>query len=279
MSLEQMAYKMQPAGHDAPQEKRKYERCESNRKLTTAFERWLKIDIYALHSSPKKLADYIIKDLATSVEEVHALLLKYQDHKNFKHVGAFLTAVYDRVDDRIIIFDLNVDTQIDNIGRDLSLEKVLINKGTVGRFFGFGAVTVINYGQTARSFGQNTSGATINLGKIEDYPFTECEGYVINYTETPEKRKEFIEDILRCELEGKLWTPAEKRNIVLDQVLSQKYKMHELWDYLTELKDKLQPGKDDYKNAIEIVKSSGPEPGQKIKKDIDNIFERNGYNA
>jgi len=292
--LETMAYKMQPAGHEKPKPRRKY--SGPDRRLAQAFEKWLNNEMSWF--DPEGLLDLAkkgLKKIDATADELHSLVFKYQDHPNIRYASPFLSAAYSNQTENI--FDINYP--LEYVGCLLERDKVLVvlsptkeylGQKSEGAILNYGSThwnaanqnkgLLINYGEAKDQFGEYTSGITINLGKVVNYPITKVTGYVINYNGQFDARKKLIEELF-ADKKGTLkkeWKLYERRNLVLDYTLNHKNNaMPGLWDYLQGLKAKLEPGKNDYKKAIEVIDGFGKEPAKKIKKDINEIFKRSSY--
>jgi len=293
--LETMAYKMEPAGHEEPSPRRKYP--TPDRRLAEAFENWLNISIDTWgRDNLQFFARYVIRDLDVIAEEAHALLLSNQNHQNIKHAAFFLSAAYNKQPQKNITFDINFP--LENFGCGLKKEKVLVvltdtmgslGENSQGTILNYGTTRwqtgmsnqglLVNYGEALSDFGQKTAGVTINLSKIDNYPVTDCQGYVINYGKIPEQRQKFVDYILRDKSRN-AWKQFEIRNCIIDHMMAhEQKKIPELWEYLIELRTKFEPGKQDYNKALAALETLGQEPAKTIKTKIDDIFRRHGYDV
>jgi len=165
MTLEQMAYKMQPAGHEARNSKRKYSKSSS--KLARAFEKWLHL-YKAGFPSQAGLASSLLKKIEPDIQEAHALIMQYQDHPNIHEAGRFLSEIYNRSKNQVIIYDLDTDIPVNCVGLRLDERKILINTGRAGEYFGFQAGTIINYGETGTAPAAHAK-KFVNYGKTRLY--------------------------------------------------------------------------------------------------------------
>jgi len=165
MSLEHMAYKMQPAGHEEPAPRRKYDRPD--RKLARVFEKWLHLYQAGLPSHAG-LASSLIKKIEPNIQEAHALMMQYQDHPNIHEAGRFLTEIYSKSKNQVIIYDLDTHIPLNCVGLRLHERKILINTGRAGEYFGFQAGTIINYGETGSSPAAHAK-KFVNYGKTRLY--------------------------------------------------------------------------------------------------------------
>jgi len=300
--LEQMAYKMQPAGHEAPQPKRKYP--EPSKKLQKAFDEWVKAvneEFAKPHTlipftAAKRKAEEFTKGLLCTVEEAHSLYLINQDR--FPAIGLygfFLSALYNQIPDKTIAFDLK--TIMYHVGHGLKKEKTLINIGTNDNFGEDSQGTIINHGRVSYAMGAGTSGflinyryckhlggygtsgeptsLIINLGKAD---CVSSGSLGINYgrtffVETDSKKPGILLNLnpqpVKSLFNKDLWTKLYDR--------SRCEQMPELMNYLNNLRDKLEQGRLDWKKAITAVEELGENPGEKIRHDIEQILRK--YNA
>jgi len=175
--LETMAYKMQPAGHESPEAKRKYQR--SDKKLEAAFLRFLESwDVDKGCDHPERM----ITDIDANIPEMHALLLAHQDHEKIAWAGGFVSAIYNKAPDETIIFDLKLATPINSLGKSLRKNKTIINRSTVGDYFGSEAEgTVINEGIVKKDMGREATGPIINLGETDENLGIGSKGPILNY--------------------------------------------------------------------------------------------------
>jgi len=185
--LEQMAYKMQPAGHEEQPQKRKNTQPRS--KLAEIFEKWLKeapsnLDIGNFNTTQKlyKGAEAALTGLKPSLEELHGLLLGFADHPHIQAAGFFLSATYNTLTNKEIVYDLPIELSF--LGCNLSASKILVVKSQTGTYLGEKAqgpivnlsetghfagshaeAPLINYGVAGASFGSMEKSVSINYGK------------------------------------------------------------------------------------------------------------------
>jgi len=171
MSLEQMTYKMQPAGHEEPSPKRKY--SEPDKRLCLAFEKWLDREYITLAEDEYKLAESLIENLTPSVEEAHSLLISYQDDirltklKPFNQ-GLFISAVYNKSPEKEIIFDLELSRAFGCFAYKLPKEKTFVNLTDIGIWCGqYSKGNLINYGKTGANFGSSSTGVVLDYGRTK----------------------------------------------------------------------------------------------------------------
>lgn len=177
--LEGLAYKLEPAGHESPPVKRI---CKTaDRKLAQLFEDYL--NKYHWNRDNYGKTEKAIKGLNVSVTAMHALLIAYQDHKNLEEgAGEFVSAVYNKVPDKEIIFDLKIDVQIEKLGMMLAKNKTLINKAVVGDYLGAEAEgTIINESKAGNTMAVEAQGPVINKGITGHFFGENATGVLINY--------------------------------------------------------------------------------------------------
>jgi len=286
--LEQMAYKLEPAGHEEQPSKRKY--VEPERKLATAFEAWLSWltkelepilngEQLALNFEEwYKKAESMLGDSKPSPAEANLLPLFYEGHKWVEHAGIFISAVYNRSPDKLIIFDIELEKGIRELGYKLSNNKTLINTAKLADDFGIEAEgAIINCGLAGIGFGARSSGVAINLGLTADYTFAYmASGIIINCgTVGFNFRPEWAQ--IGWYATGTIITtqhlPINMLN-AKDATVIQPInleKMPTLSKYVKELKE-IWDGKNTSYNCI--LDDWGPEPAKKIQQDIEEILER-----
>jgi len=288
--LEAMAYKMQPAGHEKPQDKRKYEKPDS--RLAKGFEKWLKkISFTPCDESEEyneqndewcKKALAIIKPLNPSITDAHALLVHYQDHPKISDAGLFITTIYNQSPERDIILDLKLDTPITAIGYKLAEGKRFINYDNLNsEICSWSKSPAINYGKMI-DFGEDSSALLINLGSTvtigvssEDdsapspviINFGKCAGVISGSDGTiislndPTVPDPYDEEYPR--FNPKYLLKAEDCR-----------KTPQLAAYLERLKQKFEAGRNDYTKALAALDELGEEPGKNIEQDLEKLLWR-----
>jgi len=227
----EMGYKFRGAGHEEPEGKRKYK--EPDRTLEKIFVEWIKglppmsagiEDFYEECRRQYEVAVKIFEKHNFSQDEGHALFCKYQDYPQIQYAGHFLSAFYNHLPDKEIIFDIDMAIPSYFIAYRLKEGKLFINKGTTGLLTGqesaspvinFGKIgvqsgtnataplinygecavlsgadsksAVINYGKAELRMGQDAQGPVINMGEAERFMGCGAEGPVINFNVTKEK--------------------------------------------------------------------------------------------
>jgi len=299
MQSETLAYKMQPAGHEEPPKRRNY---APNKKLEEAFETWLGSILPDENMLPLyNRAEYAVQNIDASVEEAHALLLAYENYPKVDLAGLFVSAIYNKLPEKIINFDIDLDFFLTHTGYNLPLGKTLIATGKNAKWLGeyakgtilnyspglletgvWSSGLVINYAQSNDpDFTKNSAGVAINLGNIRNFNITGRTGYLLDFSQVDTgdliERKVMAEDILRDRRSNNY---VERNNFIIEHMMTHEHKMiPELWEYLQQLKQLLEPGKDDYKKALAAVETLGQEPAKTIKTTINELFKRRGYDV
>lgn len=176
--MSEPVYKMQPAGHDAPAPKRKYP--EPDRRLAQTFETWLSrmsplwVPIaqlrYELLDQHYEAAVNLTANLQVSQAEAHSLLIKYQEHRLIECAGVFISAIYNKLPDKEIVFDLILEKSPKYLGHRLALGKSLINRGKLDEKAGHKSSSpVVNYGVVADNFGDSANAPVLNYGHCGDF--------------------------------------------------------------------------------------------------------------
>jgi hypothetical protein len=188
-------YEFRPAGHNLKMERRDYIKTESKlSKLYEVFEKWLYEFDYNewnyLNYSDKSYnkAVKMIKDIKPTIYEAHSALIAYQDHPKIRYAGLFVSAVYNLVQDKTIVFDVDLDVDINCLGYRLEKGKILVNRSKVGGWMGFRASgIVVNYGEVGDAMGSLSSGIVVNYGRAGDGMGSRSSGIVVNYGRAEER--------------------------------------------------------------------------------------------
>jgi hypothetical protein len=252
-----LRYEFRPAGHEMKIERKDYVKTES--KLCKVFEKWLDEldDSWDFWNRNYNKAVNMLKNIKPTVDEAHSALIAYQDHPriNIEHAGLFLSAVYNRVPDMLIVFDVDLDTPIDCLGYKLGKGKVLVNYCKVGWWMGREASgVVVNYGKCGNFMGSRASGVVVNCGNVEYRMGENASGKIIAI----KNPKSF----------GNL----KYAKLVLDE--DDCRKIPELVKYFDELKAKIDEGRNNPELLLEMF---GYNPAEKIRKDVYELLRRAGY--
>jgi len=273
MTIEKLVYKLEPAGHEEPPQKRKYDHSQKYSKLAQCFERW--------REEPKPpfdsgvffaLAESCLTDVF-SAEEAHAFFLTRQEEIETED-GFFLSAIYKRAPDPIIIFDLEMD--LDYFGYGLPKGKTLINFGKVYRSAAYNSNgTFINYGKIYLSAGAYNKGLIINYAPWDElYPAEETEGPFFNLDT---KFRHVAFGTRACKLS--YLSKYLQISVMQGEPVFTNSKHQELLQYIDMLKSEFEKGRKDYKKVLKALQQLGKDPTKKINKDIEDILRRAGYNV
>jgi len=307
--LEQMAYKMQPAGHEAPPPKRKY---TQKRSVISAYEEWVEKCSKDKKQHPYKLAVEAIKNIDCAVENAHALLITHKDKPiNIEQKdGIFVSAIYNEAPDKIITIDFDTETSL--LGYKLAKSKTIVVQGKVGAEAGFQAQgniisygintnllgenasgTILNYGHatsglastlkksglginmgTAAGFGSEAKGVIINLDDAMDFFAGNNKGMVIN---AGVFGRYFAENATGIIITTEQIRDPEEPTWKL--FIDPKQCPEELLKYIEGLKSKFEQGREDHMAAIAAIGELGPTPGKKVRKDIETILRKAGHHV
>lgn len=194
--IELMTYEMKPAGHDKPEDKRKYEKPAND--VSKAFEQWLvglpgmaTLDDYKGRFY-SKAAD-LIHNIEIDLGSAHALLLYYQDHPKIQSAGLFISAVYNKVPDKEIVYDLEIDKEIDYLAANLKKDKTFVSRIPAGYNMGDSATgTIVNYSEAAHWFGAEAKGLVLNYGSAGETAGHHCNA-IINYGSTEDQLGQYAD--------------------------------------------------------------------------------------
>lgn len=182
-----LAYKFTPSGHGAPVPEKKYRVDAKSTKLSRAFETWLGEvpEGYVHDEEYYERAEQLIGDLKPSLDEAYSLLVQHQDNPRINASGLFISAIYNRLPDGEIVFNLELANPPNYLGYMLAKGKVLINKGKTGWGFGYASrAPVINFGTAAEWLGYEAHAPVINYGNADDEMGKLSSAGVINYGTT-----------------------------------------------------------------------------------------------
>ncbi|MBI4182182.1 MAG: hypothetical protein HY520_04420 [Candidatus Aenigmarchaeota archaeon] len=171
--IERATYRLPPAGHGVPPRGREYP--APDKKLRRILDTWLEAEGWEHDSDDFALE--ITKELDLQLAEVHALLLHYQAHPLHDEMGRFISALYHRVPERVIVFDLELEKPPSWLAYHSPSGKVFINTSTLGGATGWGASgPVINMGRDSEAVTDCSSAPFINYGEISAYPLRQALG-------------------------------------------------------------------------------------------------------
>jgi hypothetical protein len=168
---------------------------------------WLDLDLAKEMSIPAYNAalESLLGAGQFSAAEAQAMLFysQIQEHKNYKQVGIFLSAVYTHVPEKMIVYEDFGLPPFDCFGYGMSGDVLLINRGELGDWCGvsarspilnFGSMgdncgsmsrnLFINYGTIGDKFGSMSAGVIMNIGTAGESCGDVSEGVVINMGNT-----------------------------------------------------------------------------------------------
>jgi len=293
------AYKMQPAGHDAPAHRRTY--AEPDGKLKNAFEGFLSfaektnypIDDLTIWDDRARdnlyeCAQRLLEGLRVTPEEAHGLLLTRKlNGMEYKYVGYFLSAIYNKSDAKEIVYDL--DFKICNLAYRLSQERTFINRS--GGYHNSGANAqgiIINYleNRNLQSIfaGSGARGQIITYGADADaFYYDDEDNYhsiMASFDVSVVEKVNFSLDRSNILIQESLHiTNPPYSNSTLVIVKEEINKIPELRQYIDDLQGKFEQGRRDYHIVIETIRGLGPQPNKKIRQDLVDILKRAGQDV
>lgn len=150
MTIEQITYGIKTVGHDNPEPERRI--MQANDPVGKALEQWL--ESLKERDGTKVDQKYSravvgIKDISVTVEAAHAAVLARVAHPRIHEAGLFLSAVYNKVPDEVIVFDLDLGRELRGLGYNLPASKIVIfaaktSPVDVNAYRAYGII--INYG-------------------------------------------------------------------------------------------------------------------------------------
>lgn len=302
-ALETATYKLTPSGHNAPSKMRSYPKPDV--RLAQAFETWLArlSAIYYdyggdCHIEPAyHYAEALLDEFKPSLNEAHALLAEYQSHPYIHNAGIFISAIYNHIPEKEIVFDFS-PVPFEEFGYKLPEDKVLINKADLGRSFGrspegvpkgvivnFGKADMI-LGSTVLSYGNadfvkgsgwacDLTGKVINYGKCRQL---ETYNISINLGRYEKIGYSMYADFLFLDFSGKwLFDYAGRQRRVLNLRYGNRTKIPKLTKYFGSIEEEFRAGRNDWRAALAALANLGPDPRKKIHGDIRAMLGQDGY--
>jgi len=302
MSLEQMTYKLEPAGHDAPAPKRKY--TKPDRKLAQAFKKYLASSKQVFTTTSHSRAIDCIRNLERDIkneqitaDELHSLLHKYADHPCIITSAPFFSQTYNLMPQRTFFLDIDIGKPLEGIGCYLNPDKILVVLTGTGRNLGEKSKgTILNYGQAKDDhIGHGNQGLIVNYENTYAMGGNEVLGTVINQAErssrllllrdqtgylidyAPKRKMSGVEkENNDAHISG--FKEDSKKNYAIYKMLrTKKPLVPKVWDYLQKLKILLEPGKHDYKKAVSAIETLGTNPAKVIRETLDDLFKGSDY--
>jgi len=277
--LEQMAYKMEPSGHEERAPRREYSKPDM--KLAKAFEDWLRIRVEWSWGLAYATAESMVRDVKDfSSEDVNALAIAYQDHPKFHEAGLFFSAMYNHGKDKEMVFNPGKELSMEFLGYHLRPEKILVNLVPVCSLGddNIGGI-LLNYEKlTTRLGGGGHHGLAVNYGTAQSFD-GDCRNTVhINFGTISLAR--VPSNVNSLFINFGTW--GMRKHVDLEYQLNERNYiplLPALDKYAQDLQQLFEPGKTDYKKAIEAARSLGPKPAQKVLNDIGGLLKEAGFNV
>ena len=288
-------YKLESAGQEKSAKGRNY--TAPGKELRDVFEKYLD---FSKKQDGDKLYDCIerndlydgatglLKGIQPAIAEAHGLLMAREfSMKELHYAGFFLSAVYNKSDEKDIVYSLEIETP--NLAYRLSRDRAFINKGNGYRDSGTNAKgIIINYCENkkfncvmAGYFAKGpiiTYGATAHATSYDDD--NDCgETSPLKISLTDRLHINVLQHCLIID-EGiyltrgpDTWPPCH--------LLSKKEvsKFPELRAYVDNLKSQFERGRNDHQLVLETIRKLGYKPHMKIMRDIADILRRAGKNV
>jgi len=283
------SYKFKPAGHDALDiVKKTY--SMPDRKLQLKFEEWLE------KAAPEKISNHYdglyqaavdtISDLEASIDEVHSLLIQYQDHPRIVVAGSFLSAVYNQQPDNTIVYDVETTIPINYIGCRLTEHKTLILNAQSGNIIGWHSPgMIITNAPSGNNTGLRTSGIIITNAPSGKYTGDSSSGIIITNAPSGSLTGWYSPGTIIINAPSGKSTGRQSSGILLAKtkpehigdndarvLLPEEIKENEELDaYLAELCKTTKAIKT-AEDVLAFKKQYGPKPKEKIKQDIKRLL-------
>ena len=288
MIRESLARKFHTAGFEQPEgSRRNY--VKPRTELQEAFDVWVKefsetyLDDYS-QEQKYNIACELIKPLGEiPYREANSLLAGFNPKtEGQEEAGLFISACYTHSPEHIIIFDVDAP-DIHYIGFVLGKNRVFVNNGETGNYFGSqSSGIVVNNGESG-DFGEHCSGIVVQNGKTySTYSDWRSEIFILVDSENPEY------GIIKKEI-GKLrlcrWAGGDREDFDIACAEHLKYiknltenqaGVDELKRYCDDLKQISRKIKDS-ETTQEFLQIYGPEPRTKIENDLEDILKRWGF--
>lgn len=239
------------------------------------------------HSKPfYQLAEEALTDLKPREDKVNSLLNFYEEGKSpiESLAGYFLTAAYNKSDERNLVYRTGTDLELRFIGRKLNSGKSLILESDTASAGGYSEGTVINLATVKENFSFNNRGLAINLSQIEDdfalmnrkvainlgYIFKPpTTGIFLNFGEfylAPDDFDPYSIFITKKEIDKSIQLNQEGNpNVFTSKDVEQD---PDLRKYLEEIEQGLQGTRD---QMTEFLRRIGPNPADRIEESILNL--------
>lgn len=275
---EQMVYKMEAAGHEESSPKRKY--SKPDKRLQEAYVNFIReLDImYPLkiftdteYNENYDTACRLVKSMQPTVDEICSFILSKMDDPALPQCGLFFSALYNKAKEKEFVYKLDIPFHY--MASKLPKDKVFVNCGNLGHLAARESEgTFISLGTTRSNLGRTNKGIILNYGKTDFSSGSESQGLLFHFGQ--------ISDGFGWPKSGGLTVKYDTNDVLHENYgarhRSQKYHppIKELWEYLKNLEEKLKPGKEDYKEALKVLKEFGDDPRKKIMQDITDFLQR-----
>ncbi len=299
MVRENLARRFKPAGFEQPEgSRRNY--VEPRRELQEAFDRWVeKLPDYYLNwedleNQYKKACGLVQPIGEISYREANSLLVGFKPKtEGQKEAGLFISACYTHSPEDAIVFDADAP-EIKFIGYRLERNKILINSGNLGCYYGEKASgTVVNNCASKSGLGEDSSGTIINNGEIEgNFSCMITSGLILNngtvYGEFAVQasgllvNKGKVGGLCGRNSSGMV-IDAEKRNYIVPELRPKNLlgpkdikRNPRLKKYLEELSEISRNIKDE-QSAKRFLERYGSNPKESIEAEIKEILRNGGF--
>ncbi len=162
--------------------------------LYHAFGEWLKgtpesIDFLINERKPEncyskalELIGRIVGLKERTTEDIQVVLLQYQDDPKIRYGGLFLSAYYNLIDQKDLVWDLDIDERIDWIGYRLDRGKRLALKADSGDWIGHQSNGLLaNYADVKGRMAPYAKAPAVNFGNVGLHMAWRAEGAVVNF--------------------------------------------------------------------------------------------------
>ncbi len=254
MTRESLARRFRPAGFEQPENSRR-NYVKPRRELQYIFDRWVEeisntIFDWCISEEQYNKAFELVKPLGEiPYREANSLLADFNPKtEGQKEAGLFVSACYTHSPENTIIFDLDAP-EIHCIG--YGTNKNIVNNGKVGKWFARGSSGLsVNNGECGNFFANLSSGLSIKKENRLDWFSAKSSGLVI----VIEESKGY-------------WIVKKDRTIKPVDC----ERIPGLKEYLDELGNLTKAIKDEESAKI-FLERYGPEPKEKIERDIQEIL-------
>ncbi len=258
MVQESLARKFHPAGFEQPEGSRK-NYVKPRAELQEAFDKWVDgLPNYSLaldddsEKEYKKACELVQSIGEIPYREANSLLAGFKPKTYGQSgVGLFISACYNQSPEPVIIFDVDAP-EINLIGYGLEENKILVNKGKVGDYFGRSSSGIlVNNGKIEWLFSIFFSGIIINNDEALDLVGYWSGGTIVGLRE-PKDYGYLLGGGIILKADGSMGIPKLK-------------------NYLEELAEITMAIKDE-ESAKRFLQRYGPEPKETIESEIKKFL-------